>query len=329
MKQGKLARQGQLGKKLPARRLKNLSVAVVHDSFIYLGGAERVLESMLELFPQADVYIPLISRPYLQKLQTRHRVFTSALNHIRPPEKYLSWLKPLVLMYWADLNLNKYDLVLSSSHSFSAKSVKVGQPTVHLSYIHTPPRYLYSEFNEMSWLKKAPFKWLSAGVLAWLRRQDVRTARRVNVLIANSKTTQARIKKYYQRQSLVIYPPVQLPSFMPPRSTKPSYYLFHSRLVKQKGAELVISTFNQLGKPLMVVGTGPEEKRLKSIATKNITFLGFVPDNQLAKLYAKTKALIYTSIDEDFGLVPVEAMAHGVPVIAFNSGGVRETVLVV
>jgi glycosyltransferase involved in cell wall biosynthesis len=282
---------------------------------------------MLELFPLADVYIPLIGQPYLDKLQQKHRVYTSPLNLILPPEKYVSWLKPLVLMYWAGLNLGKYDLVISSSHSFSAKSVKVNPPTKHLAYLHTSPRYLYREFNEMSWLKKAPFKWFFSGVLGWLRKKDFEAAQQVDVLIANSKTTQARIKRYYHRSSQVIHPPVHLPVNQPRRANRPSYYLFHSRLVKQKGAALVIKAFNQLSKPLVVIGTGPEEKYLRKMAGKNITFLGFVLDEQLAQVYLKAKALVYASIDEDLGLVPVEAMAHGVPVIAYNSGGVKETVV--
>ncbi|HCR80995.1 MAG: glycosyl transferase group 1 [Candidatus Pacebacteria bacterium GW2011_GWA1_46_10] len=318
MRQAKLSKQHQL---------KKMSVAIVHDSYLYQGGAERVLLSLLTLFPQADVYIPLIRKPYLKKLRQKHRVFTSIFNLVVWPEKYVSFIKPFILWYWRQLNLSQYNLVISSSHSFSAKSVKTQQPTLHIAYIHTPPRYLYQEFNEMSWLKKPLFKWLFAGFLTALRKIDYQAAQRPDILITNSKTTQQRIAKYYQRASQVIYPPVILPKNKTvKRTVSPKYYLFHSRLVKQKGAELVIRAFNQLKKPLVVVGEGSEKKRLQKLAQSHIIFKGFLTDKNISKIYKDTKALVYGAVEEDFGLVPVEAMSYGVPVIAYASGGVRETV---
>jgi glycosyltransferase involved in cell wall biosynthesis len=327
MKQAESAKQTQLAGSKQRADLKKLRLAVVHDSYLYSGGAERVLESILQIFPQAEIYIPLIKKPYLKKLSQAYLVHTSLFNLIPLPTKYASFLKPLILVYWSQINLDRFDLVISSSHSFSAKSVKTKPPTLHLSYIHTPPRYLYREFNEMSWLKKPFFKLLFSWPLSYLRKKDWQAAQRVDQLIANSKTTQARIKKYYGRTSQVIYPPIKLPGSSVGQVTKPKHYLFHSRLVKQKGVLLVIEAFNKLGKPLLVVGTGPEEKRLKKMANQNIAFLGFVPDHKLARLYAQTKALVYAAIDEDFGLVPAEAMSYGVPVVAFDSGGIKETVV--
>lgn len=307
---------------------KKLKVAVIHDCYLHWGGAERVLENILAIFPQAEVYIPLIKKPFLKKLSQKHPVHTSIFNCLPLPEKYASFLKPFILFYWERLSLNRYDLVISSSHSFSAKSIKVKKPTVHLAYIYTPPRYLYQEFNEMNWLKKPFFKKLFSGLLNYLRKKDWQSAQAVDQIITISQVVQQRIKKYYGRDSQIIYPPVtpvKIKSIN--RSAKPPYYLFHSRLVKQKGAELVIHTFNHLGKPLLVVGIGPEEKYLRKIAKRNISFRGFVPDEQMPAIYAQSKALIYAAIEEDFGLVPLEAMSYGVPVIAFASGGVKETVI--
>ena len=315
-------------KKTIQSQFSKLKVAVIHDSYLYEGGAERVLKSILQLFPQAKVYIPLLKKPYLQQLKKTHSVFTTVFNRIPLPEKYVSCLKPFIFFYWQLLNLNRYNLVISSSHSFSSKSVKTDRTTLHVAYIHTPPRYLYQEFSEMNWLKKPPFKWLAAPLFAYLRRKDFASAQEVDVLIANSKTTQKRIQQYYHRQSKVIYPSVILPkNSTVGRSGQKKYYLFHSRLVKQKGAELVIKTFCKLKKPLLIVGVGAQEKYLKKIAGKNITFLGFVPDKKLAEIYSEAKALVYAGIEEDFGIVPVEAMSYGVPVIGFSSGGIRETVI--
>lgn len=328
MRQDKKALQSQLTKKQPSTKLKSLKVAIVHDSYFYLGGAERVLNSILQLFPQAEIYIPLIKDSYRLKLAERHRVYTSFLNAILLPEKLTSILKPLVIFYWEKLNLNTYDLVISSSHSFSSKSVRPGKNTLYIAYLHTTPRYLYSEFNEMNWLKKPLYQKILARLLNYLRTKDFQAAQRPEILIANSKTTQARIKKYYRRSSQVIYPPVKLPQKIPTLpATKTKYYVFHSRLVKQKGGELIIRTFNKLKKPLIVVGTGPEEKKLRQLAGKHISFRGFIPEHKMTGIYAKAKALIFAAIEEDFGLIPVEAMSHGVPVIGYDSGGVRETVV--
>lgn len=303
-------------------------VAIVHDSFLYQGGAERVLAELLRLFPQADVYIPLIAPQYLRVLRKNHRVFTSPLNLFPVPEKYASFLKPFVLLYWRLIDTRNYDLVISSSHSFSSKSVRTHAPTVHISYIHTPPKYLYAEKNEMHWIQSPFFQKIFRPFFTFLRKLDRVAAQRIDLLVANSHTTQRRIRQYYGLSSTVIYPPVALPKTKIAQK-KPQHYLFHSRLVQQKGGELVVRAFNELKKPLVIVGTGSEEKKLKNLAQKhkNISFAGFVSDAKLEKIYAHTKALVLAAQDEDFGLVAVEAMARGVPVIALRSGGFAESVV--
>jgi len=311
---------------MPKPTLKK--IAIVHDCYLHEGGAERVLQALLTIFPKADVYIPLITQKFATQLKKTHRLFVSSFNYSFFHNNLASLAKPFITYYFEHLNLKSYDLVISSSHSFSSKSVKIHKTTKHISYIHTPPRYLYKEYNEMNWIKNFPWNVLSWPLLQYLRKKDLEAAKRPDVLIANSKEVQARIKKYYHRQSLVIYPPVDLPTKkILVNKFQGGHYLFHSRLVKQKGAELAIRTFNQLNLPLVIVGTGEQESYLKKIAGTNIKFSGFISDKKLKQVYAHAKALIYCAIDEDFGLVPVEALARSAPVIAYNSGGVKETMI--
>lgn len=322
MRQAKKTRQSQFSRS-PAQ----LRVAIAHDSYLYEGGAERVLWQLLKLFPQADVFVALTKPRFQARLEQRHRVASSPFSVAWLPERWASALKLLVRWWWRSLNFSEYDLVISSSHSFSAKAVRAGVGIRHISYIHTPPRFLYNEFNEMSWLRWSVARWLLSGVLRRWRAADFHDAQGPDILIANSLTTQKRIQKYYQRSSVVIFPPVTAEGRGVSVTNKRHYFLFHSRLVKQKGVELVIKTFNKLKLPLVIVGDGAEKKRLERMAGRNIKFLGFVPDKQLTQIYSRAKALVFAAQDEDFGLVPVEAMARGVPIIAFRSGGVTETVL--
>jgi glycosyltransferase involved in cell wall biosynthesis len=178
----------------------------------------------------------------------------------------------------------------------------------------------------MQFINKDTVKILLSPLMSFLRKHDYQGAQRPSILISNSKNVQKRIRKYYKRKSIVIYPPVKLPK-SENKTTSKNYYLFFSSLVKQKGAELAVKTFNSLKKPLVVVGTGPRKTYLKRLAKDNIKFKGFIPERDKGKIYAGAKALIYCSIEEDFGIIPVEAMAHGVPVIAYKSGGVSETVV--
>jgi glycosyltransferase involved in cell wall biosynthesis len=304
-----------------------IKVAIVHDSFLYMGGAERVLLALLSIFPQADVYIPLIKADFADVISTKTtgRLNTSWLNTLPIPVPLASLLKPFIFYYWENLNLDSYELVISSSHSFSSKSVITHHPTFHLSYVHTPPRYLYKEYSEMRWLRLPLVKSVLAPLFNYLRKKDYAGAQRPNVLVANSTTVQQRIKKYYGRDSTVVYPPISLPTRLIHKQK--SYYVCHSRLVTQKGIDIAVKACTQLSLDLLIIGTGPQEKKLRTMAGTTISFMGYVPDAGLAEIYAGAKALIYCSREEDFGMVPVEAMAHGVPVIAYNSGGVSETVI--
>ena len=306
--------------------------AIIHDVFIEKGGAERVFLSLLELYPHADVYIPLLSSDHISEIQkkTSGKIFSSFLNKIPFVHSASVILKPLLFLYWEYLDLSGYEVVVTSSHSFSSKAVITSPDTHHVSYVHTSPRYLYTEYNETRILKKKFFRILLLPLLSWLRSQDFLAAQRPDVLVANSKVVQRRIQKYYRRSSVVIPPPVKIPVLknqLKKAKLTEQYFLCHSRLTVQKGIDLAIIACNELKLPLVVVGIGSQDSYLRSIAGQTIQFKGFVPDEDMPKVYAGAKALIYCSIEEDFGLVPVEAMAYGIPVIGYRSGGTAETVL--
>ncbi len=301
-------------------------IAIIHDVFTEDGGAERVLRAIITLYPSADVYVPVLSqgaRGVLEKLTTGmvYSAWFNALILYNPSS--VLW-KMLFYWYFEQLDLSRYDLVVSSSHMFSSKSIITSPNTTHISYIHTPPRYLYAEYNEVQVLKRPIFRLLLSPLLSWLRVLDYIGAQRPDILISNSKTVQARIKKYYKRDSVVIYPPIKRLKATLRRS--PQYFLCVSRLARQKGIDLAIRACNELGESLVIVGVGAEDAYLRSIAGPTIKFMGHVTDQDMPNVYRHAKALIYPAKEEDFGMVPVEAMLQKVPVIGFASGGVLETV---
>lgn len=331
-------------------------VALVHDVFIEFGGAERVLLELVALYPQADIFIPLLQESKRRVLlqYSKGKIYTSWLNSIPFIHSASILLKPLLYLYWQFLDVSKYDVVISSSHSFSSKGVITGPDTYHLSYVHTPPRYLYVEFNETQILRSIPFRILLTPLLAWLRMHDYLSAQRPDLLVANSKVVARRIAKYYRRQAKIIYPPIHIPSQSSFRAAKQrwqniwfdavvpttkqsqrqyfsaikpkQYYVCFSRLSKQKGIDLAVKVCTALNKPLVIIGEGSQAGYLRSIAGPTITLIGSVSDAQKASLLAQAKGLLYCSIEEDFGMVTAEALAHGVPIVGFQSGGTTEIV---
>ena len=303
------------------------SVAIVHDWMVSPGGGEKVVLALSEIWPEAPIY-------------------TSAYNPDKFPEFQgkdvrVTWLDKLPLAKkkqqlftipraWAfkTLDLSAYDIVISSS-SAESKYVKVGSGTLHVCYCHTPIRYYWSDYD---WYRQnPPFGVLNPvaslalpALLPYLRRMDYKAAQRVSHFIANSHTVQDRIKKYYNRQSIVIFPPVDVDQFTPSKDVK-DYFLIAGRQVAYKRLDLAVEAFNQLGLRLVVAGAGEEINRQRARAKSNIEFLGRVSDAKLQTLMAQTQALIFPQL-EDFGIVPVEAMAAGRPVIAFSQGGVLDSV---
>ncbi|MGD9129354.1 MAG: glycosyltransferase [Candidatus Woesebacteria bacterium] len=318
--------------KLGRMELDNLKIAIVHDVLYEYGGAQRVLEELLALFPKADFYTLYLNKKdkNIVKSFQKRTPKTSVLQRIPGLEKlgrFFSITKLYSCWYFYCLDLSNYDLIITSTHSFNAKLLRKPPEAVHLSYLHTTPKYLYQEFNELAFIRKFPFNFLLFPVMAMLRLFDQKGAQNPDIMIASSENVRQRIKRYYHRDAVVIYPPVlSLKKFTKPKEKK--YFLACSRLVKQKGMELIVKTCSLYKLPLLVAGDGYLLADLKKIAGPTVEFVGkYRPEKDLPQLYKNAKALLYAAIDEDFGIVPVEAMAFGVPVVAFKGGGVKETVI--
>src|SRR3989344_641856 len=299
-----------------------MKVALVHEFLNQYGGAERVLEAIHELYPDSTVFTALYDPDKMPQQMRNWDIRPFKLPRI-PLMKAYTFFYPIL---FEGLDLTGYDLVISSSSSF-AKGVLTGPGTVHISYIHTPPRFLYhypAETNRRN-------LWLIGPLLApldtYLRMWDFAAAQRPSFLIANSKEVAGRIKKFYCREATVIYPPVALPKPNNQTTKSPdNYFLVVSILVGYKAIDIAINAANKLKIPLKIVGRGKEEERLKRLAGPTVEFLGFLSDDRLSAVYQNCQALIFPT-DEDFGITPVEAMSFGKPVIAFAKGGALETVL--
>lgn len=302
-------------------------IAIVHDWLTNFAGAEQVVRSLLEIFPEAPVYTSMYKPEKLPQVFRDKKVYTTSLQKYSFIPHQL--LFPMMGKAFEEFDLSDYDVVISSSHA-SSKGIITKPETLHISYCHTPTRYLWSHYFE--YLDQMQFgllnplvKWRMPKIAYKLRMWDRLAADRVDLWVANSKNTAKRINKYYRKNATVIYPPVNTSLFSLSTTTK-NYYLICSRLIPYKKIDLVIETFNELGKELIVVGTGPLEKEFKKMAKKNIKILGRVSDEELKQYYNQAKAFIFPA-EEDFGIVPIESMASGRPVIAYGKGGATETVI--
>lgn len=316
-----------------------MKIALVHDYLREYGGAERVVEAFHQMWPEAPLYTAFVDWKRLGKHADRFRTWnikTSWVQHHWLIKKFISPLRFLAPGIWRSFDLSGYDVVLTSSGWFIPRGVVVPKPALHICYIHHPPRNLYG-YATGSNLEKYWFVRLYATfVNFFLRQYDFAAAQNVDYFIANSKETARRVEKFYRRESTVIYPPIEISSKFQITNSKQiqnskfqnrKYYLSVGRLSWAKRTDLIIDACNTLKRPLVIVGTGSEEASLRRIAGPTIQFKGSVSDEELDRIYAGAKALIFSALDEDFGMVPVEAMAHGVPVIALHQGGVRETVI--
>ncbi len=302
-----------------------MKLAIIHDHLIQDGGAERVLKVLHNLYPKAPVYTLVFDKKKLGRVFSPNIVKTSFLQHIPFITKKYQWFLPLMPLATEQYDLSEYDIILSSNSAFS-KGVIPKQKTLHICYCHTPTRYLWSDTHAyIQELKKSQVvKKILPFFLTNLRLWDRLAADRVDLFIANSKTVQERIQKYYRRKSDVMYPPVETDIFYIAKKTG-DYYLAGGRLVSYKRFDIVVDAFNRLGIPLKIFGMGPEYHQLKKNARKNIEFVGDVSDDEKASLYSESKAYIHPQ-EEDFGITAIEAMASGRPVIAFAAGGALEMV---
>lgn len=301
-----------------------MKVALVYDRINKFGGAERLLLSLTRLFPNAPIYT-LVHHPSTSDWAKDLRVIPTFLNHFGFLTQRHEWLAPLAPLAFETFDLSEFDMVISLT-SGDAKSVITRPHQLHLCYCLTPTRYFWSGAQEYARDKK--LKLLPRFIKNYFKTVDLLTSTRPDQYLSISREVQNRVKKYYKRKSLVIYPHIE-DKFYSKKvigSDKREFFLVVSRLVPYKKVDLVVEVFNQLGLPLIIVGTGTELARLKRRARPNISFVGAVTDTQLIRYYRRAKALIFPQ-EEDFGLVPLESQASGTPVIAFGRGGALETVV--
>ena len=303
-------------------------VGLVHDWLPVYAGAERVLEQMIQVFPEASLYslidfIPEAQRGFLQG----RPVETSFIQRLPFAGRFYRHYLPLAPLAIEQFDLTDHDVVVSSSYAV-AKGVLTRADQLHISYVHSPIRYawdLYHDYMSRGRLGRLRGA-LARMVLHYLRLYDVGTAPRVDLFVANSKHVARRIWKTYRRPAHVVYPPVDVDRFTL-RPTKDNYYLTMSRLVPYKRVDLVVKAFTEMpDKELVVIGDGPEYRALKRAAGPNVTMLGYQPDDAVTYYMERARAFVFAA-EEDFGIVPVEAQACGTPVIAYGRGGAQETVV--
>lgn len=302
------------------------NIAIVHDWLVSMRGGERVLEVLCKLFPDAHLFTLVHREQSLSMPIERMHAATSFLQRLPFGVSHYQYYLPLYPFAVRSLDVTDYDLVISSS-SAVAKGVKTRTGGLHICYCHTPMRYVWDQYDQYFGKgRSSPAVRLAMRIVrGYLRRWDVETAHNVNYFIANSRYVQERIKRNYRRDAEVLYPPVDVNRFSVSRKDE-GYFLIVSALVPYKRIDLAVHAFNSLGNRLLIVGSGSEEKKLKAIAKSNVEFLGVADDDAVKKFYENCRAVVFPG-EEDFGIVPVEAMACGKPVIAFGRGGVTETVV--
>ncbi len=302
-----------------------MRVALVHDYLSQDGGAEQVLRAFRDIWPEAPVFVLFYDKEKITGFVDAD-VRESFITKMPFGRSHYQWYLPLMPLATEGHDLRAFDVVISSTSAF-AKGVLTRPETLHISYCHTPTRYLWTDTQEYIADLKYPYivKAFLPRIIHRLRMWDKMSVDRVDHFIANSETVRRRIQKYYRRDSDVLYPPVDTQLFSPV-SAIGDYFITGGRLVPYKRFDLVVNVFNRLRLPLKIFGTGSELESLRRLALPNIEFVGRVSDSEKAALLAHAKAFIHPQV-EDFGITPVESMAAGRPVIAYGAGGVTESVI--
>ena len=304
----------------------NMRVAIIHYWFVGMRGGEKVIEALCRMYPQADIFTHAYDPQAVSSTISAHRVQTSFISRLpRATRAYKRYL-PLMPMALEQLDLRGYDLIISSE-SGPSKGIIPPAGALHICYCHSPMRYLWNMFHDYRERSGSVTRLLMPPIAHYLRTWDAISATRVHDFVANSRTVAHRLQTYYRRDATVIHPPVDVDSFAPvPRPDLDDYYLMAGELVPYKRPDLAVEACNRTGRKLVVIGGGEGLAALRALAGPTVSILGPQPVDRLRHHYARCRALIFPG-EEDFGIVPVEAMASGRPVIAFNRGGATETVI--
>lgn len=301
-----------------------MKIALVHDFLTQLGGAERVLDELIQMYPEADVYTLVYDKSKTFGKYSGINIKTSFIQRLPGGVKHYKWYLALMPFAIRSINLSKYDLIISDASAF-AKGASKPKGIKHVCYCHTPTRYLW--LMEKEYLSTIPYPWVIKffvrPVLFFLRKWDFKAAQKVDLFIANSREVQKRIKKYYGRESQIIYPPIDTEFFRPAGNPTRDYFLAVGRLEPYKKIDLVIDAFANQGVILKVAGTGSLLPAMRNIRRANIEFMGRVSDRELRSLYQNAKAFIFPAL-EDAGMMMLESLACGTPVIAYGVGGALE-----
>jgi glycosyltransferase involved in cell wall biosynthesis len=303
-------------------------IALVQDALPFMGGAEKVLEAVLEIFPEAPTFT-LVYNPdrFRGTIFENHAIYSSFTNQLPWANTHYRSYLPLFPLAIEQIDLREYDVILSFSYAV-AHGVLTRPDQLHISFTYTPLRHAWNHYHQAlqeRGLNKGPISWAVRLFLHYLRLWDFSAAQRVDHFVAISEWVSRLISKAYGRSSRVIYPPVDIDNFQSILPRK-DYYLTVSRLAHHKKVDLIVKAFSQLGLPLIVVGEGAEYKHLARLARPNVRLLGWQSDRQIQELLGRAKAFVHAA-EEDFGIAIVEAQAAGCPVIAYGSGGALETVI--
>jgi len=303
-----------------------MKVAIVHYWLVGMRGGEKVIEALCEMYPQADIFTHVYVPEMVSERIRQHRIIPTFINSLPRARKMYKTYLPLMPLALEQLDLRGYDLIISSE-SGPAKGIIAPSDALHVCYCHTPMRYIWNMYHDYRSSAGLVTRLMMPPLAHYLRMWDVTSAARVDSFVANATTVARRIHRYYGANSVVIHPPVDTGAF---RVATPSelgdYYLMAGELVSYKRPDLAVRAFNEMGLKLVVIGGGEMIDEIRRIAGPTVTVMGSQPFDVLKQHYARCRALIFPG-EEDFGMVPVEAMASGRPVVAFGRGGATETVV--